>query len=91
MKHLLRVVATVLMYWGTRSLALKFDSFAIAYLGGIIALGLNMIIESCSSNNIEGLYLLFYFPKLKITKYQRFNYFFLFISQVIGVIIVSWI
>ena len=47
MKHLLRVIATVLMYWGTRSLALKFDSFAIAYLGGIIALGLNMIIESC--------------------------------------------
>ena len=34
MKHLLRVIATVLMYWGTRSLALKFDSFAIAYLGG---------------------------------------------------------
>ena len=47
MKHLLRVIATVLMYWGTRSLALKFDSFAIAYLVGIIALGLNMIIESC--------------------------------------------
>ena len=42
-----------------------------------------------SKNNLEGLYLLFYFPKLKITKYQRFNYFFLFISQVIGVNIVS--
>ena len=47
MKHLLRVIATVLMYWGTRRLALKFYSFSIGYLGGIIALGLNMIIESC--------------------------------------------